>query len=353
MNVKQATTRKLGNEFLSVLCGELAMLTQAGVPLSDGLLLLMDDHEEKDVKAVLKDLFEPLEQNMPLSAALLAAGGFPAYLSGMVKAGEDTGQLAESLTELSEYYERMERLRVALKNAVAYPSLLLVMLVGVVVVLITRVLPLFSDALARLGARMSPLALRLLQFGRWLTGASTVIACVVGAVLLVAAALWFLPKARAGIVKAFNARWGTKGLLGEVGASRFASVMSLALKSGLGIEEAVVLAGELEGGGENLSSRGETFIGLLREGKPMSDALCGAGLLTAREGKMLALGMRSGLTASAMADIARRKDIDVRDRIDRAVGRVEPVMVIVASLVVGMVLLSVMLPLMGIMSTIG
>ena len=54
-----------------------------------------------------------------------------------------------------------------------------------------------------------------------------------------------------------------------------------------------------------------------------------------------------------MADIARRSDLKVQDDIDRLVGRIEPLLVIISSAVVGIILLSVMLPLMGIMTTIG
>jgi type IV pilus assembly protein PilC len=68
---------------------------------------------------------------------------------------------------------------------------------------------------------------------------------------------------------------------------------------------------------------------------------------------MLSIGSRSGKADEAMAEIARRSDLDVRDNIDRIVGRIEPTLVIISSVVVGVILLSVMLPLMGIMTSIG
>ena len=68
---------------------------------------------------------------------------------------------------------------------------------------------------------------------------------------------------------------------------------------------------------------------------------------------MLSIGSRSGKSDAAIAEIARRSDLDVRDSIDRIVGRIEPTLVIVSSIIVGIILLSVMLPLMGIMTSIG
>ena len=68
---------------------------------------------------------------------------------------------------------------------------------------------------------------------------------------------------------------------------------------------------------------------------------------------MLSIGNRSGKADMAMAEIARRSDLDVQDNIDRIVSRIEPALVIISSVVVGVILLSVMLPLMGIMTSLG
>jgi type IV pilus assembly protein PilC len=91
----------------------------------------------------------------------------------------------------------------------------------------------------------------------------------------------------------------------------------------------------------------------LEKGKTLSEALCGAGILSLQDGKMLSVGSVSGKADVAMAEIARRSDLDVRDNIDRIVGKIEPTLVIISSVVVGVILLSVMLPLMGIMTSIG
>jgi type IV pilus assembly protein PilC len=68
---------------------------------------------------------------------------------------------------------------------------------------------------------------------------------------------------------------------------------------------------------------------------------------------MLSIGSRSGKADAAMSEIARRSDLDVQDDIDRIVGKIEPTLVIISSVIVGVILLSVMLPLMGIMTSIG
>jgi type IV pilus assembly protein PilC len=75
----------------------------------------------------------------------------------------------------------------------------------------------------------------------------------------------------------------------------------------------------------------------------------GAGIISAGDGRLLELGLRGGMTDSALAEIARRKERDARDTIDRITGRIEPALVITASVLIGVILFSVMLPLMGLM----
>jgi type IV pilus assembly protein PilC len=213
-------------------------------------------------------------------------------------------------------------------------------------------LPIFNDVFARLGAQMSPLALQLMQFGVWFRGASVVIAAVFFAVFAVAFLAWIVPAVRKGIAVVFTANFGNKGVFGRVAASRFVSSMSLAMASGIDMEESVNLAASLNSS-DTFRNKCETCITLLREGSNLADALRAVGLLSARDARILSLGEKSGLSDSAMAEIARRSNTNVQDEIANLVGKIEPTLVIITSAVVGVILLSVMLPLMGIMTAIG
>jgi type IV pilus assembly protein PilC len=272
---------------------------------------------------------------------------------GTVKTGEKTGRLGESLAALAEYYERLGRMGAAVRAAVLYPAILLCVMVGVVLVLIVRVLPIFNGVFERMGSQMPPLALRFMQFGEWLGGALGAMAAVAAALLVAGGAVLAFPKARAAFFASFLKRFGGRGILRDAAASRFVSVMVLSLASGLEVDEAVGLASSLSGGAKELDARNAKCAALVGEGRQLADAMREAKLLSPRDGRLLPLGSQSGAMDSAMADIARRMELDVQARIDRAISRIEPALVISASALVGAILLSVMLPLMGIMTSIG
>ena len=92
---------------------------------------------------------------------------------------------------------------------------------------------------------------------------------------------------------------------------------------------------------------------LIADSSSFPDAVAESKLLSAKDCRMLSVGVKTGASDSVMFEIARRTDDEVQDNIDSIVGRVEPTIVIIMSVVVGLILLSVMLPLMGVMSTLG
>ena len=345
--------KTLTNTYLSMLCSELAMLLDAGLTVSDSIHVLREDEPSKDGKAIMQGLIDRLEMGEQFSVTLKNAGIFPRYMVHMVEIGEKTGRLVQTLNALSEYYERQVRLSVTIKNSVMYPAILLVLMIVVVLILIVQVLPIFNDVFGRLGTQMSPVAVSLMRFGGWLGDASIVIAAVFGAIFLVIILAWAVPGLRKALSKAFSDQWGGKGVFGKLASSRFVFAMTLAMASGLDTAEAIDAAAGVSGGSKAIDEKHKRCTELINSGKTLSEALCNSGILSLQDGKMLSIGARSGKADLAMAEIARRSDLDVQDSIDRIVGRIEPTLVIISSVVVGVILLSVMLPLMGIMTAIG
>ncbi|MCL2386595.1 MAG: type II secretion system F family protein [Defluviitaleaceae bacterium] len=344
--------KSLTNIYMSTLCLEIYMLLNSGISVRYGVEMMLDDESDKDGKIILQNLLDNLEGEVPLSEAMRKGKYFPLYMVNMIEIGEKTGRLAETLKALAEHYERQERLAVSIKNATLYPAVMLAMMIAVVLILVVQVLPIFNDVFARMGAQMSPFATRLMEFGAWFRGASVVIAVVFLVLFVVAFLAWVIPVVRGGVAGAASKLWGGKGVFGRIAASRFVSSMSLAMASGIDIEDSVNLAASLNSN-PSISRKYENCVALLRDGKSLADALKEARILSARDSRILSLGEKSGMADSAMAEIARRSDTIVQDEISNIVGKIEPTLVIVTSAIVGIILLSVMLPLMGIMTTIG
>ena len=343
----------MSNTYLSMLTKELAMLLEAGMTLHDSLQIMQDDEPSKDGKTMMQGLIDSLEGGESFAVALDGSALFPRYMVHMVEIGEKTGRLVETLDALSEYYDRQNRLAVTIKNSIMYPAILLVLMIVVVLILIIQVLPIFNDVFSRLGSQMSSLAVTLMNFGTWLGDAAIVIAIVLAAIFVIAFFAWLLQGIRNALKQAFMNRFGGRGIFDRIASSRFTSAMSLAMASGLDVTEAMDVAFSISGGSKAIDAKHKKCFDILGEGSTLADALTKAGILSSQDGKMLSIGSKGGKSDEAMAEIARRGDIGVQDDIDRIVGRIEPTLVIISSVIVGVILLSVMLPLMGIMTSIG
>ena len=218
--------------------------------------------------------------------------------------------------------------------------------------LVIQVRPIFSDVFAQLGAVMSPLAIAFLNFGLALRRSRYLLLILLGTVAALCLAVFLVPSWRsaAGRLRSRLVSRTKLGLL--VGRARFASAMSMTMSSGLDVDTSLEMAESLTRDSA-ISERINACRRLVLEGAPFAEAVARTELFEPIYCRMLSIGMKTGAADTVMEEIARRAEENVSAGIERSIGKVEPALVIVMSLLVGLVLLSVMLPLMDIMSSIG
>lgn len=333
--------------YLSAFFMELALMLEAGIPLRDGAFLLEEEEQQRGAKPLLHALGEKLEEGSPLSEAMEAAGCFPRYAEKMVRLGEATGRLEETLRGLSDYYEEQDQLEKSVRSAVTYPAVLLALMLAVLVILVVKVLPIFQDVYRQLGVEMSPAAQGLLGAGRLLGQYGWF---VLGGLALLAAGVWLFLLLRRGSGR--PSLWGGWGVGAAVASARFASAMAMGMKSGLELEDALELA-ESVAGSQELSEKVEHCRQRLVKGDGFAESLAASEIFSPVDSRMLAVGVQAGAADTVMEKLARRSGEAARERIESAVGRLEPTMVLVMSVLVGLILLAVLLPLLGILATLG
>lgn len=338
----------ISNENLSSLCLELSLLLHAGVSTGDALFLLA---EEEDQGGTLRSMAEQVDSGETLSAALRESGVFPAYVCGLVEVGEQTGRTEEALASLSRYYEDRVRLTRRVRSALLYPAVMLALMLVVIGVLLVKVLPIFDDVYASLGGRLTGVAAGLLTLGRWLEGAMPALFIALAAAAVLALLFTLSASLRQKVLSQWQKTRGDKGVSRMLNNARLAQALAMGMSSGLPVEEAVALSASLTEAGAK--KRCEDCRSRLENGESLGDALKKSGLLPARQSRLLELGQRGGAGDAAMEKIAQDLSEEGEAALDALVSRVEPALVLVCSVLVGLILLSVMLPLMHIMSAIG
>ena len=126
----------------------------------------------------------------------------------------------------------------------------------------------------------------------------------------------------------------------------------MAVSSGLSIDEAVEMAVKMDFDKDTKAA----ILNIkesMDEGTEFADAMKESGLFSNIYNRMIGLGARSGSMDRVLEEVSERMDREVSNELDSLVGKIEPTMVIILSVITGAILLSVMLPLMGIMNNIG
>ena len=338
----------LGPEELSVFCYQLSLMVRAGIGSEESIGILADDAHTPRGRELLRQIHDVLIEGYSLSKALEQSGVFPPYMLRMVEIGQISGRLDQVLTALSTFYQREAALRQSLRRAIAYPAAMAVLIAVVFLALVSRVLPVFQQVFSQLGVSMSPAAQGLMRFG----AVSQYVAGAFAVVLVLAAGylLWLFrtTKGQAAMSRLLSTTASSKA----VDRSRFSSAMALMLSSGLPLDEALLRARELLEG-TALAPALQTCQEKVESGLPFSTAVEECGVFTGLQASLLSAGFRSGASEQAMEELSRRCQAEADEHLAILLGRFEYTLVIVLCTAVGLVLLSVMLPLLGVLSAIG
>ena len=342
----------LGNIEIAQICQELSILLHAGVMLGDGLSLLAQEEGGKTGE-LLAEIGRYVDQGETLASALRESKAFPSYVIGLVEVGERSGRTEQALQALSRYYEQQDQMDRQIRSALTYPAILLLLMLVVIVVLLSKVLPVFDEVYASLGGELTGVAGGLLVMGQALDAAMPFL-CVLMAVIVILVLLFSLSDSfRNKLLTAWRQKNGDKGISRKINDARFAQALAMGLGSGLPLEEAVDMCATLLQDVPSAVERCKTCAARLAEGGDLADTLRESEMLPPSTCRLLTLGVRIGNGDAVMEDIARRLSDEANQALERKVAQVEPTLVLGTSLLVGIILLSVMLPLMNIMTAIG
>lgn len=343
--------RKLSDLQISDLCLGMATMLHAGMDL--GAYASFAGPTGRRQKAVAEYLSAAVTSGRTLAEAMDGTTAFPSYVTGLVDVGEKSGRTEETLKSLSEYYYKSDARSRQVKSALTYPVMLFGLMLCVVIVLLAKVLPIFDSVYASLGSGLEGVAGQLLSVGNAIDGVLPIVLAILGAMTAIAMACISIGPVRNAAAKAWAALRGDKGTGRKTNDARFAQAMAMGLGSGLDMEESIRLAARLHADTKKAKRRCDECVARMESGEDLADALSSSELLPQGACALLALGQRSGTADEIMASIAERLSDEADDAIARTVSRIEPALVIGTSLVVGIILIAVMLPLMDVMSAIG
>lgn len=326
-----------------------SFLLQSGIIASEVPDIMGSDLEKGKLKNACQKLTALLENGQAenLSAAMGKSGYFPIYSIKMVSLGEISGRLENTTKRLGEFYRRQDILSSNIKNAVIGPLLLLISMIIVLFFLIFYILPVFQEVFISLGSsNNNNLEIAMIVSKIILVFTSILLLLVI---LLVIGA--FIPKTRESTLKIISILPSIRGIIYTLSAARFSQSLSMLLASGIDNESALGFVTPLVSN-QKIRVKLPICQKEVEEGKDLAESLVYNNILSGFEAKMLLSASRAGQTPLVMEHLAEHYSESVNAKIESALNFIEPILVAILSISIGIILLSVMLPLIGIMGSL-
>ena len=344
--------KTLDNTELAYFCGQMSMIIRAGISSIEGLYMMGDDPEaSEEEKQLYKDIKTRLEEGGYLHNALESTGAFPPYLVNMTRIGEETGNLDNVMEALRKHYSREEDIRQSIKQALTYPLVMAGMILIVILVLLLQVMPIFRQVFRQLGSEMTGFAGILFDAGDTIRKYSFVFVGILVMILLLVIICTHTEKGKKAGVEFLSRFSFFRSLRDDISTSRFTGGLALALKSGFSPEFGIDMVSEIIEDRDYKKKVGECKR-ILTEGSSFDEALKQSGILSGLPARMMTIGNRTGAADTVMEQISDMSQKKIDASISNALGSIEPILVVMLSLIIGAILISVLFPLLSIVYSI-
>ena len=330
---------------LALICSQLAIELKAGLPLVPSLKLAAENEPDKRLKKTLEEVADDVHAGNGLADAFALRGSYlPRTFIETIRAGEESGHLDDTFRRLQKYYEDSADVSSKVGSALIYPILLIVVAVVVIAVIMLKAVPVFESTFASMGNTL-PLPTRMLiGMSNFLTDN---ILIIIAGLLVIILAFYLFGKTDRGAH--LYARIGLSfpgiGAVNRMNAaSQFASTLGTMLASGLPLVQAARITAAVADNlliSETIASAAEGVT----EGKRLTDGLKDSPWLPKLLQEMTTVGEETGKMEETLSVVNEYYTKEVGVAVSRALGILEPAIVIVMAAMVVFILLSVYLPL--------
>ncbi|MGR9013434.1 MAG: type II secretion system F family protein [Gammaproteobacteria bacterium] len=346
LGIKQS---KLSQKDIALFTGELATLLESGLPLDKSLLVLIDLTEDNErVAKLIGRVLEKVKSGATLADALEKQSGiFSKFYLNMIRAGEAGGSLGEVLTRLSEYLERSRELKETVSTALIYPAILLIMSLASLFVMLTFVVPQFSEMFESAGKALPISTQIVVGLAEWLQSYWWILG--LGVVLITGYAN--LQLADPVKKKIWDGRFLKLPLAGTIilhkETANISRTLGTLLGNGVSILSALVIVRETVGNlvlAEAIQDTEEQ----LKQGKNMSDALLEKAIFPKMAMQMIKMGEETGRLEEMLLRVATVYDKQLRVSIQRMLALLEPALIITLGLMIAGIIVSILLAILSV-----
>ncbi|WP_416306899.1 type II secretion system inner membrane protein GspF [Neptunicella sp. SCSIO 80796] len=332
---------------LALLTRQLSTLIEASLPIEEALLAVAEQSEKPRHKNMMMAVRAKVVEGHSMADAM---GEFPHIFDqlfrAMVAAGEKSGHLDTVLTRLADYTENRQHIRSKVTQALIYPALMMTVALGIVMLLLTYVVPQIVGQFDNLGQELPTITLILIAISEWVQDYGLIALILIAVIFVGLQRLLQQPLFK----KRFHRGMLSVPILGKVSkglnTARYASTLSILSSSAVPLLEGMKISGEVL---ENVHIKellGEASV-KVKEGASLRNSLEQTRIFPPMMMHMIASGERSGELQSMLARAAQNQDREFEAQVGIALSIMGPVLILSMAAIVFFIVIAILLPIIS------
>lgn len=352
INIPLFKGKKIPARDMSVFCRQFASILKAGVSVINALEMLAEQTENKKLKEAIANTQSGVEKGESLSDSMRQNDCFPSILIDMVKAGEASGSLENSLTRMAIQFEKDAKLKGIVKKAMMYPIVLLCVMIGVIIVMLTFVIPSFMTMFEDLDSELPVTTRAILAMSDSLKSYWYIYILVVVGIVVGVQMYKRTDNGRHNLDK-LKLKIPVFGLLQtKTACASFARTMSTLLQAGMPMIDALEIASS--------TMKNVLFYDGLQKvkngvslGLPLSNQLKSTGLFPAMVVHMVGIGEETGNVEEMLTNSATYYEEEVEVQTQTLTSLMEPIIIVLMAFVVVLLIMAIYQPMIQLYNTLG
>ncbi|EGR0142145.1 type II secretion system F family protein [Vibrio cholerae] len=347
-------THRVKSKDITILTRQLATMLTTGVPIVQALKLVGDNHRKAEMKSILAQITKSVEAGTPLSKAMRTASAhFDTLYVDLVETGEMSGNLPEVFERLATYREKSEQLRAKVIKALIYPSMVVLVALGVSYLMLTMVIPEFESMFKGFGAELPWFTQQVLKLSHWVQAYS------LWAFIAIAAAIFGLKALRKNSfqIRLKTSRLGLKfpiigNVLAKASIAKFSRTLATSFAAGIPILASLKTTAKTSGNVHFETAINEVYRDTAA-GMPMYIAMRNTDAFPEMVLQMVMIGEESGQLDDMLNKVATIYEFEVDNTVDNLGKILEPLIIVFLGTVVGGLVVAMYLPIFNLMSVLG
>ena len=330
------TLKKFRTKDLAFCTRQMAAMLTSGLTLVKALDILCKEQESEAARNVWRDVYENVQKGESFSDALEVHGSvFPTLMTSMVGAGEASGQLDVIMQRLSDYYANQNKISNTIKSAMVYPIILAVLTIAVVIGVFVFIMPAFEQ-LYEDPTQMPALSRAMMNIGKFLVQHWLIMILATAAIIFSIVYAMKLPDVRMKWDRFIIKGPAFGKLVVKIYTARFAQTMASLYSSGLPMVECLKRSADTLNN-TYISMKFRDIIDEVKSGETLSSSVQRADIFDSMFCSIIFVGEEAGALDEILQKTAEFYDEEADSAVKRLCAMLEPAMLIIMGVVIGLV----------------